>query len=135
MVWPARLQGLRACNLVLTQYFCVKSALNIGRLFFETKYGIFKCIMPKEDWAANNIARIFSERNLWPFKDGDIISILDVACGLSLKSKFIPAQIRVGVDIFDTYFDHIEADVPYVVVRHDVRTLDEIFMQKALILF
>ncbi len=87
--------------------------------------------MPKEDWAANNIARIFSERNLWPFKDGDIISILDVACGLSLKSKFIPAQIRVGVDIFDTYFDHIEADVPYVVVRHDVRTLDEIFMQKS----
>ena len=87
--------------------------------------------MPKEDWAKNTVKNIFTEADLWPWKDGEIISILDVACGLSLKSKFIPAQIRVGVDIYEKYFDHIEADVPYVVMKYDVRKLDEIFLPKS----
>ncbi len=87
--------------------------------------------MPKADWKENTLKNIFSRANLWPWKDGEIISVLDVACGLSLKSKFIPAQIRVGVDIYDKYFDHIESDVPYVVIRHDVRKLNEIFVPKS----
>lgn len=87
--------------------------------------------MSKEDWIENTIVKIFSDHNLWPFKEGEIVSILDVACGLSLKSKFIPAQIRVGVDIYDKYFDHIEADVPYVVIKHDVRKLNDIFVPKS----
>lgn len=57
--------------------------------------------------------------------------MLDVACGLSLKSKYIPAQIRVGVDIHEPYFNHIEADVPYVVIKHDVRKLKDIFLPKS----
>lgn len=84
--------------------------------------------MSKEDWKENTIKNIFSRADLWPWKDDEIVSILDVACGLSLKSKFIPAQIRVGVDIYEKYFDHIEADVPYVVVKYDVRKLNEIFI-------
>lgn len=60
-----------------------------------------------------------------------IVSILDVGCGLSLKSKYIPAQIRVGVDIYPEYFNHIESDVPYVVVKHDARKLDKIFVPKS----
>lgn len=87
--------------------------------------------MPKADWAANTLPNIFGTAGLWPWKDGEIISILDVACGLSLKSKFIPAEIRVGVDIYDKYFDHIESKVPYVVVKHDVRKLDEVFVPKS----
>lgn len=87
--------------------------------------------MSKEDWAVNNLENIFRRADLWPWKEGDIISVLDVACGLSLKSKFIPAQIRVGVDIFDEYFKHIESDVPYVAIKHDVRSLNEIFMPKS----
>lgn len=87
--------------------------------------------MPKADWATNSIVKIFSDQKLWPFKEGEIVSILDVACGLSFKSKFIPAQIRVGVDIFDEYFKHIESDVPYVVIKYDVRKLDEIFTPKS----
>jgi len=50
---------------------------------------------------------------------------------LSLKSKFIPAQIRVGVDIYEKYFASIESDVPYVVIKHDVRKLGEISCPKA----
>lgn len=84
--------------------------------------------MSKKDWEENTIKNIFSKVDLWPWQDREIVSILDVACGLSLKSKFIPAQIRVGVDIYEKYFDHIETDVPYVVVKYDVRKLNEIFV-------
>lgn len=87
--------------------------------------------MPKEDWAQNTLDKIFLKHKLWPFKEGEIVSILDVACGLSLKSKFLTAQIRVGVDIYDKYFEHIESNVPYVVIKYDVRKLNEIFMPKS----
>lgn len=87
--------------------------------------------MPKEDWQKNSIKNLFMEAGMWPWKDEEIISILDVACGLSLKSKFIPAKIRVGVDIFEKYFEHIEADVPFVVIKYDVRKLHEIFLPKS----
>ncbi|HLD28622.1 MAG TPA: class I SAM-dependent methyltransferase [Patescibacteria group bacterium] len=84
--------------------------------------------MSKEDWQKNTIEAIFKEANLWPWQTGEIISILDVACGLSLKSKYIPAQIRVGVDIYEKYFDYIESKAPYVVVKYDVRKLKDIFI-------
>lgn len=87
--------------------------------------------MSKEDWEKNTIKNIFSGENLWPWKDGSVGTVLDVACGLSLKSKFIPADIRVGVDIYDKYFDHIESNVPYVVIKHDVTKLEEIFTPKS----
>ncbi len=87
--------------------------------------------MSKEDWKENSIQNIFTRANLWPWKEGEIVSVLDVACGLSLKSKYIPAQIRVGVDIYDEYFKHIESDVPYVTVKYDVPKLNEIFMPKS----
>lgn len=87
--------------------------------------------MSKEDWKENTVKRIFEKEDLWPWKDEDIVTVLDVACGLSFKSKYIPAQIRVGVDIYDEYFKHIEADVPYVVLKYDVRKLEEIFTEKS----
>ena len=87
--------------------------------------------MPKADWKKNTIETIFRNAGLWRFNQGEIVSVLDVACGLSLKSKFIDAKIRVGVDIYDEYFNHIESDVPYVVLKYDVRRLNEIFMPKS----
>lgn len=84
--------------------------------------------MPKADWEKNTIEKILSDAGLWKFNKGEIISVLDVACGLSFKSKFIDAQIRVGVDIHEDYFTHIESEVPYVVIKHDVRKLNEIFV-------
>lgn len=80
--------------------------------------------MSKQDWEKNHIPSLFS--NL-----PKVESILDVGCGLSLKSKFISAQIRVGVDIYPEYFKHIESKVPYVVIKYDARKLDEIFMPKS----
>ncbi len=87
--------------------------------------------MSKEDWLKNTLPVIFGTAGLWPWKEGEIVSILDVACGLSFKSKYIPAQIRVGVDIYEPYFQHIESDVPYVVVKHDIRKLRDIFVPKS----
>lgn len=87
--------------------------------------------MPKEEWKENTIQRIFERANLWPWKEGEIVTILDAACGLSLKSKYIPAQIRVGVDAYPEYFKHIESDVPYVVIQYDIRKLREIFQPKS----
>lgn len=87
--------------------------------------------MSKTDWEQNTIVNIFSRENLWPFKEDQIVSVLDVGCGLSLKSKFIPSQIRVGVDIYDEYFKHIESDVPYVTLKYDIRKLRDIFGPKS----
>lgn len=87
--------------------------------------------MPKEDWKINTVENIFTQAGYWPWQPGEIVSVLDVACGLSLKSKYIDAQIRVGVDLFEEYFKHIEASVPYVVVKYDVRKLREIFQPKS----
>jgi len=84
--------------------------------------------MSKTDWKKNSLPTIFKKAKLWNFKKGDVVTVLDVACGLSLKSKFIDAKIRVGVDIYEPYFDHIESDVPYVVIKYDVRKLEEIFL-------
>jgi SAM-dependent methyltransferase len=82
--------------------------------------------MSKTDWQKNTLPEIFKDK--WPT---DVVSVLDVGCGLSLKSKYIPAQIRVGVDIYPEYFKHIESDVPYVVVKGDARNLLAIFEPKS----
>ncbi len=87
--------------------------------------------MSKEDWVQNTLPVLLGNAGLWPWKEGEIVSVLDVACGLSFKSRYIPAQIRVGVDIHEPYFSHIESDVPYVVVKYDVRKLREIFIPKS----
>ena len=87
--------------------------------------------MPKADWKKNTVKSIFTKAGLWPWKNKEIITILDVACGLSLKSKFIPAQIRVGVDIYPEYFKHIEAEVPYVVIKYDARKISDLFQPKS----
>ena len=85
--------------------------------------------MSKTDWQNNSLDKIFKEKGLWRLKED--ITILDVACGLSFRSKYIPASLRLGVDIYDEYFKHIESDVPYAVVKYDVRKLNEIFTPKS----
>lgn len=81
--------------------------------------------MSRWDWAKNNITTIFK----WDFPDS--ITVLDVGCGLSFKSKYIPASIRVGVDIYPEYFKYIKSDVPYSVIKYDIRKLNEIFLPKS----
>ena len=82
--------------------------------------------MSKEDWQQNTLPTIFGDG--FP---NYIESVLDVACGIAFKSKYIKADIRVGVDIYEPYFAKIESDVPYITIKHDVRKLNEIFTPKS----
>jgi SAM-dependent methyltransferase len=82
--------------------------------------------LPKEDWIKNTVQRIFEAEGWYP--TGKVQTVLDVACGLSLKSQYIDAQVRVGVDIYRPFLEQINTDVPYAVVNADVRRLGELFL-------
>jgi Methyltransferase domain len=85
--------------------------------------------VPREDWQTNTIDRIFAREGLYPKQR--ISTILDVACGLSLKSQYLEADIRVGVDIYRPYLAKIDAKVPFTTVVADVRKLDEVFIERS----
>jgi SAM-dependent methyltransferase len=85
--------------------------------------------MPREDWVANTVERIFEAEGLYP--TGKVKSVLDVACGLSLKSQYIAADIRVGVDIYRPYLERIQADVPYVALQADCMDIGRLFLPKS----
>ena len=85
--------------------------------------------MPKADWVSNNIQSLFQGWNLYP--TGQISSVLDVACGLSLKSQYIDCDLRVGVEIHRPFIERIEASVPYAVVNADALTIDRLFLPKS----
>lgn len=85
--------------------------------------------MPKEDWINNTVERIFQREGLYP--TGKIKTVLDVGCGLSLKSQYIEADIRVGLEIYPTYLEKIEADVPYVGIVGNAMDMDKLFLPKS----
>lgn len=87
--------------------------------------------MPKEDWLTNPVHKILKKAKLWPFDDDEIETVLDVACGLSLKSKYLGAKTIVGVDIHEPYLRSIESNVSYAVVKYDVRKISEIFIDSS----
>lgn len=82
--------------------------------------------MSKLDWEQNNLLKLFPDYD-WD----NVKTVLDVGCGVSFKSKYISANIHVGVDIYEEYFKHIEAPIPYVVIKYDIRKLKDIFMPKS----
>jgi len=98
--------------------------------------------MPKEDWEKNSIPALFKEWGAWPWpiqheKDGLLVtpanawtphSILDVGCGLSLKSKFICANVRVGLDAHRPYLEAVESGAPWIPICADVEKLPELFL-------
>jgi SAM-dependent methyltransferase len=85
--------------------------------------------MPREDWVENTVERIFQREGLYP--TGLVDSVLDVACGLSLKSQYIDARLRVGVDIYRPYLERIDAPVPYVAINADAMRLRELFLPRS----
>jgi hypothetical protein len=85
--------------------------------------------MPKEDWQNNTVEKIFQREGLYP--TGKIKTVLDVGCGLSLKSQYIDAVIRVGLEIYPTYLEKIETDVPYVGIVGNALDLDKLFLPKS----
>lgn len=92
--------------------------------------------MPKEDWAKSSIPTLFTEWGAWPWshEGGECSepgSVLDVACGLSLKSQHVPTMVRVGFDLHRPYLEAAREqspDVRWVPVQGDVLQLGEIFL-------
>lgn len=82
--------------------------------------------MPKEDWIKNNVQHIFEQKNLYPVNK--IRTVLDVGCGLSLKSQYIDAEFRVGIDIYFPYLKKIGSKVPYVAVNADALQIGNLFL-------
>lgn len=87
--------------------------------------------MSREEWAKNPIHKILKRAKLWTFGKNEIQSVLDVACGLSLKSKFLKPKLIVGVDIYEPYLKAIKADIPYAVIKYDVRKIDKLFLENS----
>lgn len=85
--------------------------------------------MPREDWERNTIEAIFRPRGLYPNKP--IVSVLDIGCGLALKSQFIAAEIRIGLDLWRPYLERIDATVPYVTLNADAMRIDELFLPRS----
>jgi SAM-dependent methyltransferase len=85
--------------------------------------------LPKEDWIQNTVEAIFEQAGWYP--TGKIRTVLDVACGLSLKSQYIQADVRVGVDIYRPYLEKIESRVPYAVINADALGLSTLFLPKS----
>ncbi len=56
--------------------------------------------MPKTDWQTNTVERLFADD--FP---ATVHSVLDVGCGLSMKSQYLDAQVYVGVDIHRPYLE------------------------------
>jgi hypothetical protein len=85
--------------------------------------------MPKADWIANNIQALFERWNLYP--TGQIKTVLDVGCGLSLKSQYLDADVRVGVEIHRPFIERIDASVPYAVVNASALDLERLFLPRS----
>ncbi|CAM9476400.1 unnamed protein product [Phaeothamnion confervicola] len=85
--------------------------------------------MPREDWQKNTLENIFKPEGLWP--EGHIASVLDVGCGLSLKSQYIQADIRIGLDVYRPYLEKIDAKVPYICINADAMQIDTLFLPKS----
>jgi SAM-dependent methyltransferase len=91
--------------------------------------------MPKDDWKKSSIPTLFTEWGGWPWVDGPGDapgSVLDVACGVSLKSKFISgARTRVGFDLHRPYLEAAREQNPLVdwtPIQGDVTKISEVFL-------
>ena len=85
--------------------------------------------MPKKDWIENTVEKIFQKENLYP--TGKIKTVLDVACGLSLKSQYIDASVRVGLDIYRPFLEKINSKVGYIPINADCMDLDKLFLSNS----
>ena len=85
--------------------------------------------MPKKDWIQNNIEALFKSKKLFP--KGKIKSILDLGCGLSLKSQYMSHEFIVGVDIFSKYLEKISTKKNVALIRYDLKKISNLFLPKS----
>lgn len=95
--------------------------------------------MPREDWEQNTVPALFTKWGAWPWTHGycppeiknEPASVLDVACGLSLKSQHVPCTTRVGFDLHRPYLEQARKqnpDVKWIPIQGDVTNISEVFL-------
>ncbi len=87
--------------------------------------------MPREDWINNPIHEILRKNGLFEFPDEDPKTVLDVACGLSMKSQYLPNAHIVGVELYEPYIKAIDYEGLYSIIKYDIRNLDKIVMENS----
>jgi SAM-dependent methyltransferase len=85
--------------------------------------------MPKQDWIDNSVQKVLERAGLYP--TGRIRTVLDVGCGLSFKSQYVEAEVRVGVDIHRPFLEAIETRVPYAAVCADALDIGRLFLPRS----
>lgn len=87
--------------------------------------------MPRDEWEQNTVERIFSDH----YPHGQVYSVLDVGCGLSMKSQYMEATVRVGVDIHRPYLEQARKQSTigdsFVLISADVNDFDQLFLDKS----
>lgn len=81
----------------------------------------------RQEWLLHTPETVFNGH----YPKGKINTVLDVGCGLSCKSQFIDAQVRVGVDIYRPYLLKAQeqaTDKNLILIQGDVTRLDEMFL-------
>lgn len=76
---------------------------------------------PKDPLMRDTIARICPH----------VESILDVGCGLSLQSRFIETDDRVGLDIYQPFLERIETHVDYTAINADALDIDKLYAENS----
>lgn len=88
--------------------------------------------MPREDWEKNSIPALFDGFGVWPWTGTESpFSVLDVACGLSLKSQHVPCLVRVGFDLHRPYLEKAREQaggIRWIPVQGDVTKISEVFL-------
>ena len=86
--------------------------------------------MPRDDWARVTPETIFN--GLYPH--GRMGSVLDVGCGLSIKSQYIECERIVALDIFRPYLEQgraqaVRDDILYI--QADALDIGNLFLPKS----
>ncbi len=89
--------------------------------------------MPKDDWSKNTVPSLFTQWGAWPWDNypAHPDSVLDVACGLSLKSQHVWCEHRVGLDVHVPYLEQARKQNPgvdWIPIVGDVTKISELFL-------
>jgi cyclopropane fatty-acyl-phospholipid synthase-like methyltransferase len=82
--------------------------------------------MSKEDWVNNTVDKIFGD--VYP---KDVDSILDLGCGLSCKSQYLSARVKVGVDIYRPYLLIASVEYDGALICHDITKIKDLFLYRS----
>lgn len=86
--------------------------------------------MPRDQWLLYTPQNVFNGH----FPTATIHSILDIGCGLSIKSQFVSADVRVALDIHRPYLERgrEQAQTPNIIyLNANAQDIDKLFLPRS----